>query len=238
MRLMRVRQAWVVPSLVLLLVGAGEAKELTGKGGVGGSIGVMKFTGGEDFKRDAKARPILQGSFKYFFSQHFAATAGSGFGWNSYGGRPEDETSADTIAVVIPTTFGVEYRFEQSPTARWVPNLGAGFGLYNLGVKDGRRHFTQDPETQERRRATSPGLFGTAGIEYFPSDNASIAFDVRWHTIFSEDKEKFPTGYGDGVSYGEVRLGASYYFTIRSTGPVPVKREAEEEPEETPLTPQ
>jgi opacity protein-like surface antigen len=234
---MRAREVWIVPSLVVLLAGAGEAKELIGKGGVGGSIGVMKFTGGKDFERDAAPRPILQGMFKYCFSRHFAATAGSGFGWNSYGDRPKDATSADTIIVVIPTTFGVEYRYERRPTARWVPNAGAGFGFYNLAVKDGRRHFTRDPSTQERRRETSPGLFGAVGVEYFPSNSASISFDLRWHKIFSEDPEKFPVGYGDDASYGEARLGASYYFTIRSTGPVPVKREAEEEPEETPPTP-
>ena len=190
------------------------AVDLGGHGNVGASLGGMLFTSGEDFANNNQIRLIGQVMFRYNVTQNWTAVIESGYGWNSY---PDDRPDDDTLAVVVPTTFGVQYRFRS--TEKIWPLVGAGFGLYALGVKDTWRSWSNGNNGTERLTWTSPGVYGRLGAEYLFTSGASINVDTLFHAIFSEEAARFPDGWGDqNTSFWQFRVGVSYYFKLPGSG--------------------
>lgn len=207
----------LITALLAGSAGAAQAADIVGRGSVGASGGGMLFLSGEDFG-EGEARLIGQVVFKYNFSSHLAGVIESGYGWNAY---PDEREDADTLAVVVPTTLGLEYRWRLGETKLW-PNFGAGAGLYSLGVKDSFRSWARANNDRERLTWTSPGLYGKLGAEVLFDNAVSISFGALYHQIFSKDEEKFPDKWGNqNTSFAEVRLGVNYYFTLKSAGPAP-----------------
>ncbi len=208
-------------ALIALNVPAADAADIVGRGSIGGSGGIMNFVSGDDFG-EGKIRLIGQAVFKYNFSDHWAGVVESGWGWNAY---PNDtpaqgtEETSDTLATVIPTTLGLEYRMRYGETKVW-PHFGAGAGLYTLGVKDTYRSWAYSPVTHKKLIWTSPGLYVKLGGEYLFDNGAAINVDVLYHSIFSKNTDDYPYGWGaQNTSFAEFRVGANYYFTLHGTGP-------------------
>jgi opacity protein-like surface antigen len=200
---------------------AADAADIVGRGSIGASGGGMLFLSGDDFG-DGEARLIGQVVFKYNFSSHMAGVIESGYGWNTY---PDAREDLDTLAVVVPTTLGLEYHWRLGETKLW-PHLGAGGGLYALGVKDTFRSWARANDGRERLTWTSPGVYGKLGAEVLFDNAVSINFGFLYHQIFSKDTEKFPDKWGNqNTSFGEVRLGVNYYFTLKSASPAPPDEE-------------
>jgi opacity protein-like surface antigen len=212
-----IRSGIILLACVLLSAAcAVEAADIVGRGSVGASGGGILFLTGDEFG-DGSPRLIGQVVFKYNFSDHLAGVVESGYGWNAYEGTGDE----DTLVVVIPTTAGLEYRWRFRETKIW-PHLGAGAGLYALGVKDSYRTWATGNDGRERLTWTSPGLYGKLGAEFLFDNAVSINLDFLFHQIFSKDEEKYPDKWGNqNTSFGEVRLGVNYYFTLKSSGPAP-----------------
>lgn len=224
--------AWlvVIPALTLLVAAfappAADAADIVGRGSVGGSLGGMKFLGGDDFG-EGNVRFIGQAVFKYNFSKSLAGVLESGWGWNAY---PNDIAGVDdTLTTVVPTTLGLELRRQYGESHFW-PHVGAGLGLYSLSVKDSFRSYAYSNQGTERLNWTSPGLYGKLGVEYLFDKGVSINWDFAYHMIFSEDSARFDKWGNQNTSFGEFRMGANYYFTIKqpSAAPPAEKKPAEE----------
>ena len=225
---MRIVVAMVASGLLLsAMTSRPEAKGLDGRGGIGGNAGIMKFVSGEDWK-DGSARFILQVAFKYNISEHWAVTLESGWGWNNYGAAsdvlidPADSTSTDDVlGQVIPSTLGIQYRFQMGDT-EWWPAFGLGGGLYAMGVKDTPNSWAENPDTGARLTWTKPGFFGKMGVERMFGNTASMNFDLLGHYVLAENEDLISPGFdrfvGDNLAFVEFRVGANFYFNVGGGG--------------------
>ncbi|NNF06898.1 MAG: hypothetical protein HKN21_09065 [Candidatus Eisenbacteria bacterium] len=208
-----------------LMIGASSASalDLAKHGGVSGNLGLMLFTSGDDFGSDNGLRFIGQAAFKYNFSQRVAGVIESGWGWNSYSRPAVGETPAndDTLAVVVPTTIGLMYRFHYGETRLW-PHVGAGVGIYSLGVKDSFRTWANGNNGTDRLTWSSPGFYLRGGGEFLFENGAAVHAEVLYHNIFSDEGDRFPDGWGNqNTSFAQLRVGATYYFSLGGSSAVP-----------------
>lgn len=209
--------------VVSLCTAPAFAADVTGRAAIGGSGGMMLFTSGEDFSQGTM-RPIGQIVVKYNFSEKWAAVVETGYGWNSYANDFEDpqgfEQDRDSIAVVVPTTAGIEYRLHYRDSGWW-PHFGAGLGIYSLGVKDSYRTWAET-ETGERYTWTKPGLYLKAGADRIFDNYASVFLDVLYHQVFAKDEDRFPDRWGNqNTSFFQFRIGGMYYFSLGGSDAVP-----------------
>jgi hypothetical protein len=225
---------------LVLLLGASttaDGADIVGRASIGASGGPMIFTTGTQYKSGGLGRTRLIGHLvvKYNFSSKLAGVLETGYGWNSYG---DADDNTDTIAVVVPTTLGVEYRRRVGETKIW-PHAALGVGLYSLGIKDSYRTWAQAGDDAERLTWTSPGGYGKIGAEYLFDNGVSINTDVLFHRILSKDDRFETTVPGDprfdstwgvhNTSFAEFRIGVNYYFTIKSAGAAPPPEGDDEE---------
>jgi hypothetical protein len=223
--------AWlvVVPVLALSVVAfappAVQAADIVGRGSVGGNLGGMKFLTGDDFG-EGNVRFIGQAVFKYNFTSGLAGVLESGWGWNAY---PNDIVGVDdTLATVVPTTLGLEFRKQKGEGHLW-PHVGVGVGLYSLGVKDSFRTYAYAKDGTERLNWTKPGIYGKVGVEYLFDKGVSLNWDFVYHMIFAEDSSRFDKWGNQNTSFGEFRMGANYYFTIKQPSAAPPEEKKAEE---------
>lgn len=208
----------LILALAALAVPA-HADDLAGKGGIGFSLGFMRYTGNEDFSTGAAVRPMLRGSARYVWEEHFTTTLDAGYGWNSYGdgGDFRGPDTTGTLAVVIPMNLGMEYRFVVA--SRLVPHFGAGLGLYSFAIRSGRDRISRDRVNYRERRKGTFGGYGKLGAEYPILSSLALNGDFLYHVAPMSDGKGFPGGYFDAsASFIEFRVGLNYYFTIRQTG--------------------
>jgi hypothetical protein len=225
---MRILLAMVAVGTLVSASAPARAAGVKGKGGVGGSAGVMKFLSGEEWK-DGGMRFMLQAVFKYHITESWGVVLESGWGWNNYGTDPADvppsdslSTTSDILVQVIPTTLGVQYRLG-GPDAIWAPTIGAGGGLYALGVKNSPNGWAENPVSGDRLTWTAGGIYGRLGLERMFSESASMNFDVLGHMVFSKNEElQGNTGFtrfiGDNTAFFQFRVGANYYFGVGGGG--------------------
>jgi len=200
----------------LLLLGAqvapaALAEGVAHTGGVGGSLGLLKFVAGDDWK-DGSMRFSGQAVFKYHITDAWGITLEGGAGWNNMGGTGPQ----DTLAVVYPFTLGGQYRFHAGDTP-FFPTIGAGIGIYSLGIKDTPSSWAEEtgPGTQntgERLNWIAPGFFGRVGTEYMFTDTVAMHFDALFHYVASED-DRF-TRFGENMAFIQFRVGVNYYFGV------------------------
>ena len=215
------RMGWLlVPVILLMAAPTVQAADIVGRGSIGGSVGVMKFASGEQWK-DGNARFIFQVMFKYNFSGHLAGVLESGWGWNNYD-TPE-RADKDTLATVVPTTLGLEYRWRWGESKFW-PHFAAGGGFYAMGVKDGPDDWAFATNGTERLTWVAPGLYGKLGGEYLFDNHIAINADFLYHAIFTQE-ERFDAWGNTNTSFFQFRLGINYYFALKSSGPAPPSEE-------------
>ena len=188
--------------LVLCMTGPLSSAYAQNRATVGAAGGLMRFTADEDMSTDAQMRPIGNLVFQYVSAFGLDAVLDAGFGWNAYKDNP------DTLTTVWPFTLGLQYRFGGGSL---VPRLGFGGGLYVISVLRNRQ-VSLDPISRARMRTTHPGIYGALGIEKFRTEKMSYTFEVLGHYIFSEDLEKFKSGFAQNDQFFEVRAGIHYYF--------------------------
>jgi hypothetical protein len=250
-----------VLGVAVLAASGALAADITGRKGLGGSVGTSLVIG--DWEYRAHARPRFTGDalFKYGFRPRWAFVGTMGYGWNSYTDEESWLSSPDysalreslglgpepveKVTVIAPFTGGVEYRFGKDV---WVPYVGAGAGIYQLNIyHDGR--VAEDPRTLADHRTYNFGLYGRVGIEQFLSESVAMDYDFLGHILFSSDREDFPPpnsadlqtfgndfkAYGGDSQFLQIRIGLRYYWGGRATAD-----EAGEEgaaPSETEVTP-
>lgn len=228
--------------LVMLMAPGGDllAADLTGRKGLGGSVGSSLMIGDWQFR--AHARPRLTGDavFRYGFHPHWAIVASFGYGWNSYSdeerwlsdpqlrqqlfddGFVDDPKVQEKVVIVSPFVAGVEYRLGKDV---WVPYIGAGGGIYQLQIAH-NGSVAIDPRNLARQRRYDFGLCGRLGVEQFLSESVSLEYEGLLHIIFSEDRKKFPPpssadqaifgrdfrDYGGDAQLIQIRFGVRYYW--------------------------
>jgi len=209
----------VVP-ILLMAVTPVHASDIEGKASLGGSLGIMKFASGEQWK-DGNAMFILQAMFKYNFSGHLAGVLESGWGWNNY--DTSDRADKDTLATVVPTTLGLEYRWRWGESKFW-PHFAAGGGFYALGIKDGPDDWAYATDGTQKLTWVAPGLYGKLGGEFLMDSGIAINIDLLYHAIFAQE-ERFDSWGNTNTSFFEFRVGINYYFTLKDSGPAPPSEE-------------
>src|SRR5512139_2346929 len=124
----------VAAGLVAGIAGQVLAADLTGRLGLGGSIGTSLLVGDYDYRKHARPRLTLDALFKYGFRPRWALVGQFGYGWSSYAyeeswlSSPDyadlreslglDADGVEKLTVMYPFTAGVEYRFGKDT---WVP---------------------------------------------------------------------------------------------------------------------
>ena len=206
----------LLATLALAAATAVPAQDLSGKGGVGGSVGIMKYYAGEDWK-NGSLRFIGQAVFKYHVTNSWGIALEGGGGWNNNGGTGP----SDTLSVVYPFTLGAFYRFQAGSSTFW-PSFGGGVGLYALGIKDSPNTWAREvgpgsQETNERLTWQAPGLYGRAGGEFMFSDSFSCNIDALLHYVFAKD-DRFTRFGNSNTGFFQARIGLNYYFSVGGGG--------------------
>lgn len=244
----------VAAGLAASIAGRALAADLTGRLGLGGSIGTSLLAGDYDYRKHARPRLTFDALFKYGFRPRWALVGQFGYGWNSYAYEESwlsapayadlresfglDEDGVEKLTVMYPFTAGAEYRFG---TDTWVPYVGAGGGLYMIDLFHDRVTAV-DYRTLAKHRTYNLGFYGRAGVEQFLSDAVAMDYEVLGHVIFSEDRDKFPYPRGDDLAvYGrdflphggdvqffQMRIGLRYYWGESAEGAVPGESVPEE----------
>jgi len=221
------------------LLAPSEKIDITGRGSIGASGGGMVFLSGQDFGDGGlgKTRLIGHAIFKYNFTPSLAGVAETGWGWNTY-----SSASAETIAVIVPTTLGVEYRFAAG--GKFWPHAAAGGGLYWIGIKDTPDSYASAGDDAKKLKWMSPGIYGKIGTEYLFNNGISINLDFLYHHVFSSNENYAftrsldPNDYSDpadyqralalsnswglqNTSFGELRIGINYYFAFKQKESAP-----------------
>ena len=227
-----------VLGLAVLAASGALAADITGRKGLGGSVGTSLMIGDWEYRQHARPRLTGDALFKYGFRPRWAFVGNMGYGWNSYTDEESWLSSPDysdvreslglgpdpveKVTVIAPFTAGVEYRFGKDA---WVPYVGGGAGIYQLNVYfDGR--VAEDPRTLADHRTYDFGLYGRVGIEQFLSESVAMDYDFLGHILFSSDREKFPPpnsadtetfgrafkAYGGDSQFLQIRIGLRYYW--------------------------
>lgn len=189
---------------------AGVSSELNGLGSFGISVGAMRWLADSDAAEwegnAAQIRPIGKMVFRYRFSDQWAATVETGFGWNSYA------DSDNLVHWVIPTTVGAERRLGQY----WgmTASLNVGGGIYVWGRRRGG-NFLRDDVTQQKYHAADPGAFVGLVGEYHVDEHVTLTHQLTTTYIYSAHSDDFKAALGDDDLFVDVRIGVNYYFSTR-----------------------
>ncbi|MDI6809262.1 MAG: hypothetical protein QME66_09815 [Candidatus Eisenbacteria bacterium] len=188
------------------------AQSLSGKGSLGGAVGVMRMLQDEHVKDKASMRGMGDFRIRYFFSDRLATVITTGFGWTGY------PSSKNMIATQLPLTFGLELRpYGKKPLmgGKLAPRIGFGGGFYSwvIETKAGR-NVIKDPQTKALLRATDPGGYGEVGAEYLARPSVGVSAGMLYHYILSANETEFPTAFGEDDAFLQVRVGVNYYFPI------------------------
>ena len=189
---------------------------LAGMGSLGVSIVVMKYVSGNELS-NGSARPIFHAAFKYVLNDHLVMPLEIGWGWNSYGegGGYDGVDTLGTLAVLVPGTLGLDYRFRTGKPSV-VPRVGVGVGLYQVSVRAGRSQTSRDPVSDKIRKSISPGFYGKLGAEFMLKSTFWLNTDLMVHQVFCADADNYPRGWlDDNTTVVELRVGLNHYFRIR-----------------------
>lgn len=169
----------------------------------GGYLGLMKIFGG-DLGENSEAKPVMQGVFRYRFSDNWVGIGDFGFGWNSFKDR------GDTVATFNFGTIGVARRF--GSFVGFDTRLTGGAGAYRYNYKY-RGKSLRDPDTQRFYRGISLGGYLGAEAERRISRHVTLVGSLQQHMVFSADKKLFHSVFDENYPFASFRIGANYHFS-------------------------
>jgi hypothetical protein len=199
-------QAQSRPSDIFVSEEEGEGdtvfESLQGFTAYGGSVGAIRFYG-SDAVDGAKPRFLLQGNFRYRFSDDWVGAAGFGFGWNSFEARGDTVLTANFGNVSILREFSGFQGFD------W--RVGGGLGLYRWNYKfDGKT--IRDGLSQQFYRGFDPGIVLDLEAERRITQHVTLTAAAQNHYIFSGD-DKFDLLFDQNLTAIAFRLGVHYHFS-------------------------
>jgi hypothetical protein len=169
----------------------------------GFSLGGMKIFGGP-LGSKAVVKPILQGVFRYRFSDDWVGIAEGGFGWNSF------KTGQDTVLTFTMGTLGVGRRFAH--VADSDIRLTGGIGFYRWNYKF-NGFSIRDPQTfRYYRGMNAGGYLGLEGERRF-TRHVTLMAAVQQHFVFTSDNTKYKSLFDRNYPYLSLRIGANYHFS-------------------------
>ncbi|MCA9727010.1 MAG: hypothetical protein KC729_04950 [Candidatus Eisenbacteria bacterium] len=175
---------------------------LRGFTGYGMTMGVIRLHGGEVTK-GAKVRPVLQGDFRYRFSDRWIGKGEFGFGWNGFDAR------ADTVLAVTYGTLGAlrEFRDVVGLTLR----AGVGLGMYRWNYKNGGKSV-RDPVTQRFYRGFVPGGYVGLEGEHRLTRHVTYTLAFQEHVIMT-GADRYQSLFNEDIAAWTARLGVHYHFS-------------------------
>jgi hypothetical protein len=184
--------------------GHAVSSQLDGFASFGGSVGLMKWMFDVDVSDESRARPMLQGVFRYRINRNWVVAGEAGFGWNDY---PEPK---DAVTVVFPATFSVQRRvWEPMGVALYA---GGGGGIYFWEHKVKGKTF-RDPWTENFQKGFEPGLFLTLEGEKQISRQITLTLTLQNHYMFSTHGDELPAAFGEDDDFISARLGVHFHWS-------------------------
>ena len=175
---------------------------LRGFTGYGLTMGVIGLHGAE-VTEGAQIRPVLQGDFRYRFSDHWIGKGEFGFGWNGF------EARADTVLALTYGTLGAEREFHNllGMTLR----LGVGGGMYRWNYKsDGKS--VRDPITHRFYRGFVPGGYVGLEGERRLTRHVTTTLALQNHYILTAS-DRYERLFDENIGAWTARLGVHYHFS-------------------------
>jgi hypothetical protein len=172
-------------------------------GSYGGSFGMMKLIGG-DLGPDAQARPVLQGIFRYRFSDLWVGTAEFGFGWNAL------QDQGDSVVTFHFGTLGAARRVYQRFGVDVRAGAGAGFYRWNYKFKG---KSLRDDHTQRLYRGVAPGGYLGFEAERRIARHVTLLLQLQDHYVATADSDQFASLFDQNHQILSFRLGANYHFS-------------------------
>jgi hypothetical protein len=184
-------------------------------GSFGFSAGYMKVFGG-DLGKDSRPRPIMQGVFRYRFSDKWIGLGEFGFGWNSFKAR------GDTVLTFTFGTLGVARRVGVHFSTDFRVMGGAGFYRWNYKYHGGslrdRFPITLPDGTpsyggsQLFYKGMAPGGYLGLEGERRIARHVTLTGTLQQHHVFTSDN-KFARVFNKDYSFLSFRIGANYHFS-------------------------
>lgn len=184
--------------------------------GIGASTGAFNLLTG-DFGGDPKARPMLQGLFRYRFNDRWVGTGEGGFGWSAFDGQ------GDTVLTFTYGTLGVARRIGAAFGLDWRALAGAGIYRWHYKYKgkslrdsnpvEGPDGLLVDDGTQRRYRALAPGGYLGAEAEYRLTRHVTLLGMTQLHYVFTADEEHYHYLFDQNHAFLGTRLGVVYHFS-------------------------
>jgi hypothetical protein len=199
-----------------------QAQYAPGKGSLGGSLGVPRILATGELKQGQKPRIIGKAHFQYVMDHDWRLSLRGGFGWLGYSDEPApfvlqaeqpggDPTRGDQLLIFNPFTAVLAYTPQLS--ANWQGFVGVGPGAYRINIQNDHRTIF-DPVTKDRYKFGSFGASAEAGAEYFLPANRNVSLEgvTTFHYLFSDHKDRFPSGYSGKHMFADVSIGVNVYF--------------------------
>jgi hypothetical protein len=175
---------------------------LRGFTGYGMTVGIIRIHGAE-VAEGAQIRPVLQGDFRYRFSDHWIGKGEFGFGWNGF------EARQDTVLAVTYGTLGAEREFRNLLGMTF--RLGAGGGMYRWNYKaDGKS--VRDPITHRFYRGFVPGGYLGLEGERRLTRHVTTTVALQNHYILTAS-DRFERLFDENIGAWTARLGVHYHFS-------------------------
>jgi hypothetical protein len=186
-----------------------SAADYSGYGGIGFYLGGAQFTGDQTVAQYAD--PRLTGGFVFSYGISSSLVADFTVGW-AWSRLDSNDPRYYTVAVVPIFTPGLRYMLRDGKRNR--PYIGAGGGAYNWFVQTYDLGAAVDPITNERLRRVDWGVYGLVGVTRQMSPKITMIADGVYNYVFSSDTQDFPSGYNGNMSYFELRLGVTFWFSL------------------------
>jgi hypothetical protein len=184
-------------------------------GSFGFSAGLMKVFGG-DLGSSSKTRPIMQGDFRYRFSDDWIGLGNFGFGWNSF------EAQGDTVLTFSFGTLGVARRVATHYLTDFRVMAGGGAYRWNYkyhGYSLRDRYPIENPDgstsyggSQLLYKGMDPGGYLGFEGERRIARHVTLTGTLQQHFVFTADS-KYDRNFDTNYSFLSFRIGANYHFS-------------------------
>jgi len=172
-------------------------------GSFGPALGMMKLFGGT-LGSKAQVKPVMQGVFRYRFSDDWVGLGEFGFGWNSF------RSEGDTVLAFTYGTLGVARRFASALDSDFRA-LG-GVGMYHYQYKFHGKELRDPGEKQQLYFGYVRGLFLGVEGERRMARHVTVTATLEDHFVFTSSN-RYVQLFNRNYSFATLRLGANYHFS-------------------------